>query len=72
MKVGGKLVYSTCTITVEENEGMVAWALEKFPCLQLVPAEPIHGGPGLPNKGLNDEQRLVEHVFIIKFKNTFS
>ncbi|KAJ8731351.1 hypothetical protein PYW07_004515 [Mythimna separata] len=63
LKVGGKLVYSTCTITVEENEGMVAWALEKFPCLQLVAAEPILGGPGLPNKGLNDEQRLLVQRF---------
>lgn len=69
--MGGKLVYSTCTITVEENEGMVAWALEKFPCLQLVPAEPIHAGPGLPNKVLNDEQRLVKNVFIIKLKKLF-
>ncbi|XP_075977542.1 tRNA (cytosine(72)-C(5))-methyltransferase NSUN6 [Anticarsia gemmatalis] len=63
LKIGGKLVYSTCTITEEENEGMIAWALEKFPCLKLVPAEPLLGGPGLPNRGLNDEQRLMVQSF---------
>lgn len=57
MKVGGKLVYSTCTITEDENEGLVSWVLEKFPCLKLIPAEPLLGGPGLPNLGLDDEQR---------------
>ena len=36
LKPRGTLVYSTCTITSEENERQVARALEKFPCLQLV------------------------------------
>ena len=29
-------MYSTCTITMEENEKQVEWALRKFPCLKLV------------------------------------
>lgn len=29
------LVYSTCTVTLAENEEQVAWALGTFPCLQL-------------------------------------
>ena len=37
LKENGTLVYSTCTITTEENEQMVAWALDSFPCLQLAP-----------------------------------
>lgn len=57
LKVGGKLIYSTCTITDDENERIIAWALAKFPCLTLVPAEPLLGGPGLPSCGLTDEQR---------------
>ncbi|EPY77168.1 putative methyltransferase NSUN6 [Camelus ferus] len=35
LKPGGVLVYSTCTITLAENEEQVAWALRTFPCLQL-------------------------------------
>lgn len=57
LKVGGKLVYSTCTTTIDENEGLVSWALGKFPELKLIPAEPLLGGPGWPNCGLNNEQR---------------
>lgn len=63
LKVGGKLVYSTCTITEDENEGLVSWVLEKFPCLKLIPAEPLLGGPGLPNLGLDDEQRKMVQRF---------
>ncbi|KAF7465329.1 Hypothetical predicted protein [Marmota monax] len=37
LKPGGVLVYSTCTITLAENEEQVAWALTTFPCLQLQP-----------------------------------
>jgi len=33
---GGQLVYSTCTWSPEENEGVVAWILENYPDLELV------------------------------------
>ncbi|XP_061853369.1 tRNA (cytosine(72)-C(5))-methyltransferase NSUN6 isoform X3 [Colius striatus] len=53
LKPGGVLVYSTCTITLSENEEQVAWALRTFPCLQLQPQEPHIGGEGMRGAGLS-------------------
>lgn len=39
---GGRLVYSTCTTNVDENEHQVAWALEHLPLI-LAPVEPPPG-----------------------------
>ncbi|KAG9476577.1 hypothetical protein GDO78_003231 [Eleutherodactylus coqui] len=56
LKPGGTLVYSTCTITLSENEQLVAWALTTFPCLQLHPQDPRIGGDGLMGAGLSPDQ----------------
>ncbi|XP_066088530.1 tRNA (cytosine(72)-C(5))-methyltransferase NSUN6 isoform X2 [Saccopteryx bilineata] len=56
LKPGGVLVYSTCTVTLAENEEQVAWALTAFPCLQLQPQEPQIGGEGMMGAGLSVEQ----------------
>ncbi|XP_021566670.1 putative methyltransferase NSUN6 isoform X2 [Carlito syrichta] len=56
LKPGGVLVYSTCTITLAENEEQVAWALTTFPCLQLQSQEPHIGGEGMMGTGLSCEQ----------------
>ncbi|XP_041623500.1 tRNA (cytosine(72)-C(5))-methyltransferase NSUN6 isoform X3 [Vulpes lagopus] len=56
LKPGGVLVYSTCTITLAENEEQVAWALRTFPCLQLQPQDPQIGGEGMMGAGLSFEQ----------------
>ncbi|XP_077347049.1 tRNA (cytosine(72)-C(5))-methyltransferase NSUN6 isoform X1 [Lithobates pipiens] len=61
LKPGGTLVYSTCTITLAENEEQVAWALKTFPCLQLEVQEPHIGGEGMPGAGLSPDQlKLVQ------------
>jgi len=31
LKIGGTMVYSTCTFSPEENEGVLQWALEAYP-----------------------------------------
>ncbi|TFJ98555.1 tripartite motif-containing protein 72 [Platysternon megacephalum] len=61
LKPGGTLVYSTCTITLSENEEQVAWALETFPCLQLQSQEPRIGGEGMMGAGLSlDQLKLLQ------------
>uniref|UniRef100_A0A1A8CGU9 NOP2/Sun domain family, member 6 n=1 Tax=Nothobranchius kadleci TaxID=1051664 RepID=A0A1A8CGU9_NOTKA len=61
LKRGGVLVYSTCTVTLAENEEQVAWALSTFPCLTLEPQEPHIGAEGMLGAGLSPEQlRLLQ------------
>ncbi|XP_006271497.1 tRNA (cytosine(72)-C(5))-methyltransferase NSUN6 [Alligator mississippiensis] len=61
LKPGGILVYSTCTITLAENEEQVAWALENFPCLQLQSQEPHIGGEGMMGARLSlDKLKLLQ------------
>ncbi|XP_065155166.1 tRNA (cytosine(72)-C(5))-methyltransferase NSUN6 isoform X2 [Atheta coriaria] len=80
LRPGGTLVYSTCSIAVPENEGIVSYALKKLP-LELIPAEPKHGSHGLPYEGIEHSEYLqrfgpdvMEHnsigFFIAKFKKT--
>jgi NOL1/NOP2/sun family putative RNA methylase len=53
LKPGGRLVYSTCTLTPEENEAILQFALERFP-VELeeirLPA-PLNGRPALSRIG---------------------
>jgi tRNA (cytosine49-C5)-methyltransferase len=48
LEEGGEMVYSTCTTTLEENEEVVLWLLDKYPDAKLEKASAkIKSRPGL-------------------------
>jgi 16S rRNA (cytosine967-C5)-methyltransferase len=57
---GGYLIYSTCSITVEENEMVIERFLEEHPDFHLVAIAPEFGLPGL--RGLIHCRRLYPHL----------
>jgi 16S rRNA (cytosine967-C5)-methyltransferase len=57
---GGILAYSTCSITVEENENIIERFLKEHPEFSLIEMEPKIGMPGL--NGLTQCQRLYPHI----------
>ena len=58
---GGQLIYSTCTWSPEENEGVVAWILENYPDLELVEIPKLNG----MSDGINfpETARMYPHHF---------
>ena len=61
------MTYSTCTINPAENEGMVRYALDTYPCMRLVPAEPRlgkAGGKGGEGGELTEKERGMVQVFL--------
>jgi len=72
VKPGGIVVYSTCSIMLEENEMLIEKFLKLHSDFELIPAEPFIGIPGF--RGLSETQRLFPHLhdtegfFIAKIK----
>ncbi|MBS7620950.1 RsmB/NOP family class I SAM-dependent RNA methyltransferase [Candidatus Bathyarchaeota archaeon] len=60
VKKGGTLIYSTCSITVEENEMLIERFLKWHPEFSLAEITPKIGLPGL--RGLEKCQRLYPHI----------
>lgn len=60
VKAGGVLTYSTCSITVEENEMVIEQFLKRHPEFALAEIQPKLGVQGL--RGLDKCQRLYPHV----------
>jgi 16S rRNA (cytosine967-C5)-methyltransferase len=57
---GGIIAYSTCSITLEENEGIIERFLKEHPDFMLIDIEPKIGLPGL--RGLTECQRLYPTI----------
>ncbi len=60
VKPGGILVYSTCSVTVEENEMQIKRLLEEYPNVELISHSPFIGMKGL--LGFDKTQRLFPHL----------
>jgi 16S rRNA (cytosine967-C5)-methyltransferase len=60
LKKGGSLIYSTCSVTVEENEEVIKGFLEGHPDFRLVEPKLRLGTQGL--LGLREAQRLYPSV----------
>lgn len=80
-KTGGYLVYSTCSVTVEENEQVVQYALSKRPNVKLVETGLVFGKEGFTaymgktfDKSMKLTRRYYPHAynvdgfFVSKFK----
>lgn len=71
LRVGGRMVYSTCTFAVEEDEGQISRYLQEFPCMRLCKQEKLYPhkikGEGhfvalLEKSGITDDLTPISRV----------
>ena len=69
-KTGGYVVYSTCSVTIEENEQVVQYALNKRPNVRLVPIGLPFGKEGFTNymgkafiQDMKETRRYYPHAY---------
>uniref|UniRef100_A0A8D8Q7L6 Methyltransferase NSUN6 n=1 Tax=Cacopsylla melanoneura TaxID=428564 RepID=A0A8D8Q7L6_9HEMI len=57
LKPNGILVYCTCSLSIDENEAMIAWLLKRHEEMELIPSLPRLGSHGLFHEDLKPEDR---------------
>lgn len=63
LRPGGKLLYSTCTFAPCEDEQTIAWTLEQFPQMRLIPLPEYEGfSPGRPEWGNENSDGYPERT----------
>lgn len=69
LKTGGQMVYSTCTFSVEEDEGVIQWLLQQHEDMTICPVERKEGFcQGRPDMVENGRKELKECVRIFPHK----
>lgn len=65
LKPGGKLVYSTCTFSTIEDEGMIQWFLDNHPDMRICPVQRKEGfSQGRPDLIGDGREELKECIRI--------